>query len=168
MYATLLQKDADILCCTMASGNDAVVPFFKGRAGIPAFDEVVKYNLLPDSSFIQCQIFNTQPGEDETLLADFFNNQFGRFTLKPCEISPGELEDCVNFSTVDNNGITAAVAAFDPSFCKQNIVTHYSFSIAVLLNTLRLLKYFVRLPFITQKACTTKNNLYKICCVHGQ
>ncbi len=85
MYATLLQKGADILCCTMASGNDAVVPFFKGRAGIPAFNEVVKYNVYQILPSYNSKFSGAQPAEDKTLLADFFNKQFSRFTLKPCE-----------------------------------------------------------------------------------
>jgi len=151
MYATLLQKGADILCCTMASGNDAVVPFFEGRVGIPAFNEVVKYNVYQILPSYNAKFSGAQPAEDKTLLADFFNKQFNQFALKPCKISPDELKDCVNFSTANDNGITAAVAAFDPSFCKQNIVTHYSFSIAVLLNTLKVLKYFIRLPSLPEK-----------------
>jgi hypothetical protein len=151
MYATLLQKGADILCCTMASGNDAVVPFFEGRAGIPAFKEVAKYNVYQILPSYNAKFSGTQAGNDKNLLADFFNKQFMPFTLKPCEISPDELEDCINFSTVDEHGVAAAIAAFDPLFCKQNIVTHYSFSIGVLLKTLRLLKYFVRLPSLPEK-----------------
>ena len=151
MYATLLQEGADILCCTMASGNDAVVPFFKGRAGIPSFDEVVKYNVYQMLPSYNAKFSSARDGKNKTLIADFFNRQFSQFILKPCEISPDELEDCVNFSTVDDNGISAAIAAFDPSFCKQNIVTHYSLSIGLLLNTLRLLKYFVRLPSLPEK-----------------
>jgi predicted N-acetyltransferase YhbS len=151
MYTTLLQKGADILCCTMASGNDAVVPFFKGRAGIPAFAEVAKYNVYQILPSYNAKLSSIQAGKDITLLAEFFNKQFSQFTLKPCEISSDVLGDCVNFSTVDDSGIAAAIAAFNPSFCKQNIVTHYSFSIAVLLNVLRLLKYFIKLPSLPEK-----------------
>lgn len=151
MYNRLIKEGADILCCTMASGNDSVVPFFKGRAGIPAFEEVAKYNvyqILPsyNSKFLDSQLF-----EDNTSLADFFNTQFSQFTLKPCKISREELDGCVNFSIINEKSISAGIAAFDPSFCKQNIVTHYSFSIAALLNSLRLLKYFMRLPSLPEK-----------------
>lgn len=151
MYSILLKEGADILCCTMASGNNAVLPFFKGRAGIPAFDEVVKYNVYQILPAYNSKFSDTQLRQDETLLADFFKKKFGGFTFKPCEISPEELKECVNFSTFDKKGDGAAIAAFDPSFCKQNIVTHYSYSIAVLLNILRLLKYFTKLPSLPKK-----------------
>ncbi len=151
MYSILLKEGADILCCTMASGNDAVVPFFKGRAGIPAFEEVAKYNVCQILPSYNSMFLNTQSFENKKLLADFFSKQFSQFTLKPCEVSTDELEDCVNFSTHDDNGIAAAIAAFDSSFCKQNIVTHYSFSIAALLNTLRLLKHFIKLPSLPER-----------------
>src|SRR5215831_6381889 len=43
MHGRLLKEGADILCCTMSSGNEAVEPFFTGRAGIPPFTEIAKY-----------------------------------------------------------------------------------------------------------------------------
>jgi hypothetical protein len=62
-----------------------------------------------------------------------------------------ELDDCINFSAVKNNNIDAAVSAFDPFPYKQNIVTSYSVSIAVLLTVLRFIKLFFKLPSLPKK-----------------
>lgn len=151
MYEILMERGADILCCTMALGNDAVVPFFKGRAGIPAFTEVAKYNIyqaLPkhNSKFSNCEkLTNT------TIIADFFNTGFKRFSIRPYKICAGELSNCVNFSIAGKKNTEAAIAAFDPSPYKQNIVTRYSFSIAILLGMLGFLKLFFKLPFLPEK-----------------
>jgi hypothetical protein len=85
------------------------------------------------------------------MLTDFFNNCFKKFSLKPYTISADELNDCVNFSFVKNNTIEAAIAAFDPSPYKQNIVTSYSSFISVMLITLRFVKLFFRLPSLPKK-----------------
>ncbi len=123
----------------------------KDGPAFPLFEEAAKYNVYQILPSYNSKFSSAQPCEDKTSLTDFFNRQFGQFTLKPCKISPEELDDCINFSTMNEKVISAAIAAFDPSFCKQNIVTHYSFSIGVLLNILRLLKYFMKLPSLPEK-----------------
>lgn len=76
MYETLMERGADILCCTMASGNDAVVPFFKGRAGIPAFTEVAKYNIYQLLPKHNSKFSNSESLTNTTMIADFFQHRF--------------------------------------------------------------------------------------------
>ncbi|MEO8117239.1 MAG: hypothetical protein ABI653_06270 [Bacteroidota bacterium] len=64
---------------------------------------------------------------------DYFNTCFKNFSYSPYEILPAELNDYIHFISANEKNIDAAIAAFDPFANKQNVVTHYSFSIAVLL-----------------------------------
>lgn len=150
MHNRLLKEGADILCCTMASGNDAVIPFFEGRAGIPSFSEIAKYNiyqLLPSYN----SKFSIQKNQCPNLLADFYTSSFKKNGLAPAEIHAGDLNNCINFSFKHHEDIDAAISAFDPYDYSQNIVTHFSFSIAIMLNVLRSLKFFFRLPPLPEK-----------------
>ncbi len=151
MYNRLLNEGADILCCTMASGNDAVVPFFEGRGGIPPFIEIAKYNIYNILPSYNSKFIKQEKQVDPIILADFFNTCFKNFSISPYEILPDELNDCINFLSANGKNIDAAIAAFDPFAYRQNIVTHYSFSIAVMLSGLRFLKLFFKLPSLPEK-----------------
>jgi len=151
MYQRLLKEGADILCCTMAADNDAVMPFFRGRAGIPYFTEVAKYNIYQLLPTHNSKLSANETPADKSALADFFNNCFKKFTFKPYKLFPRELNDCVNFSAEKNNNIDAAISAFDPFPYKQNVVTTYSDSIAFILAALRFIKLFFKLPSLPKK-----------------
>ena len=151
MYDKLMKEGADILCCTMASGNDAVIPFFKGRAGIPSFTEAAKFNIYQVLPAHHSKLLNTEKTEDKTRIVNFFNDCFKKYSFKPYKILPHELNDCINFSAENGENPNAAIAAFDPSSYKQNIVTQYSFSISLLLAVLRFFKLFFKLPSLPEK-----------------
>lgn len=151
MYKRLLKEGADILCCTMAGGNNAVIPFFQGRAGIPAFTEVAKYNVYQLLPSYNSKLPADETPADKSALADFFNKSFRKFSLNPYKIFAGELNDCINFSAVKNNNVDAAIAAFDAFPYKQNIVTGYSISVTVILAALRFIKLFFRFPALPKK-----------------
>ena len=150
MYKRLLKDGADILCCTMASGNDAVVPFFQGRAGIPLFSEIAKFSVYQMLPSFEAK-FSFSENHCVSRLADFYNSFLKKVSLAPAEIHPQELNNCVNFSAINEENIEAAIAAFDPYEYSQNIVTHYSVSIALILNVLKFLKLFFRLPPLPKK-----------------
>ncbi len=151
MYARLLQEDADILCCTIASGNDAVAPFLTGRGGIPPFIEIAKYNIYNMLPSYNSTYKYEEKKVDPLIIADFFNTCFKNFSISPYEIQPGELNDCIHFLSANEKHIDAAIAAFDPFAYRQNVVIHYSFSIAVMLAGLRFLKFFFKLPSLPEK-----------------
>jgi len=150
MYNRLLKANADILCCTMAAENDAVLPFFSGRANIPAFTEVSKYKVYQLLPSYYSKLSNKVNTTGNSKLASCFADYFKKYSLRPSEVALVELKDCIHFTSGTNN-IDAAIAAFDPFPYKQNVVTHYSLSIATLLTMLKILKRILKLPSLPKK-----------------
>ena len=150
MYKRLIEKEADILCCTMASGNEAVVPFFGGRAGIPPFSTIGRFNvyqILPAKKKLNEEERNVAP----LSLADFYNRSFETNAMAPERICHQSLKACVSFSASEGEEVVAAISAFDPYKFKQNIVTTYSWSVAAVLSILKVLKIFFYLPELPKK-----------------
>ena len=151
MHERLLKEDADILCAAMAAGNKAVIPFFAGRAGIPAFTEAANFNVYQILPKHNPRLTDNKTTTGKCALAEFFNICFKTFSLKPAALGTAELDNCVNFSFVKNNTVEAAITAFDPFPYRQNIVTSYSISIAAILTVLRFIKLFFHLPALPKQ-----------------
>lgn len=151
-----LKEGADILFAAMAAGNNAVMPFFAGRTGIPAFIEAANFNIYQMLPKHNSKLPADKTITDKPVLADFLNKCFKKFSLKPHTIAVAELNDCVNFSSVKNNTVEAAIAAFDPFPYRQNIVTSYPISVAAMLTVLRFMKLFFNLPALPKKNIALK------------
>jgi len=151
MYERLKALQADILYCTAAAGNNSVIPFFEGRAGIPVFVNAGNFNvyqLLPKRNNKQ----NALPGTLDKQGIQFFLDEYAK---KYLFFSANVQEDVsgfgINFSQGENETITAAVNAFDTTSYKQNIVTSHSFSIGLLLLFLRFLKVLLPISPLPKK-----------------
>jgi|KBSMisStandDraft_5_1062788.scaffolds.fasta_scaffold18704_5 hypothetical protein len=146
MYERLKSINADILYCTAAAGNNAVIPFFEGRSGIPSFVNVSNFNvyeLLPKANRSEAAVLmksNASAGE-------FISSEYSKkYAVYPTGLTNDiNSNNSINVADEENGKINAFINGFNPSAYKQNIVTSYSFAIRLLLSALRFLKLF--LPF---------------------
>jgi hypothetical protein len=151
MYERLKALQADILYCTAADGNSTVMPFFTGRAGIPAFVTAGTFNvyqLLPKLNNKQ----NALQSKLNKQGVQFFMDEYAkRYSFYSANIQKDISDGGINFSLVNNETITAAVNAFDAAAYKQNIVTSHSCSIGLLLLLIRCLKVFLPISRLPKK-----------------
>jgi hypothetical protein len=151
MYERFKALQADILYCTAADGNNTVIPFFTGRAGIPAFVNAGNFNiyqLLPKRNNKQ----NALPDTLDKQEIQFFQKEYvKKYAFYSDNIQEDISHNGINFLQLKNETITAAVNTFDTSAFKQNIVTSHSFSIGLLLFLLRFLKVFLPISSLPKK-----------------
>jgi predicted N-acetyltransferase YhbS len=151
MLDRLKELHADILCCTVAQGNDLVVPFFEGRIGMPAFIKAADFNiyeLLP---------VKNQKGPEKiskvnkTRLTGFFKDFFKRYKYYPQPLNSKMLNSHIDFADMDDENINAAISALDAEPYRQNVVTSYSWMIGAILLMLQFLRLFLPLAPLPRK-----------------
>jgi len=145
MQARLKEVNADILCCTVAAGNDLVVPFFEGRTGIPEFIKLGDFNvyqLLPARDKNN-EIKNLSVANNS--LTAFFRRFFKRYSYHPMAYNEEPPEGSMIFTECEGQTVDAAIIAFNGQPYRQNVVTSYSWMIAVLLAALKFVKLFIPL-----------------------
>ena len=151
MQARLNQANADILCCTVAAGNDLIVPFFEGRTGIPEFIKLGDFNvyqLLPARGK-KSEMKNLSVANNS--LTAFFGSFFKRYSYHPIAYNEEPPAGSIVLTGCDGETLDAAIVAFDGQAYRQNVVTSYSWMIAVLLATLKFLKLFIPLAPLPEK-----------------
>ncbi|QMU28172.1 GNAT family N-acetyltransferase [Adhaeribacter radiodurans] len=149
MYDELKKHNADLLLCTAADGNQAVMPFFDGRLGIPQFKRMGRffiYQVLPR---------RTSPGyhvlegiDVNNKLNCFYTSFYQRYRFHPVI---NHLDGCIHFIKENSGFISAAISITDTSSYKQNVVLDYPFSLALLLNLLKGVSAFISIPTLPQK-----------------
>jgi hypothetical protein len=147
MHTQLSAIHADMVLCTAAFGNDAVMSFFKGRASLPAFTEVTTFSvfqILPGKiKGMSGQVCNF----DEARLMAFYEDVYAKYAYRPAI----HLSRCNHFVYAEEGIMRAAVSTFDAAPLKQNIVLNYPASIAFMLNILRKLGPLLGLSQIPRK-----------------
>jgi len=148
MYTYLKQSGADLLLCTAAAANEAVFPFFEGRAGIPSFLLTCTFNiyqLLP-KHFLRNKavIWNS----DNPALLSFYNTYLKRYHIHPTIIC---LDHCINIFIKEEGHIKAALSLYDPGSLKQNVIVDYTLYLSALLQLLRSVRLFLPLPPLPKK-----------------
>jgi len=125
MRVRLLELSADLLFCTVAEGNDRVLPFLQGRLGFPKCEHLGKFivfqilasKTVPDQHF---KITNEVP--DGVSLAAFYE----QFYQNNCAIAPiidkAWLATARNIVVISEEKIVAAISLIDTGYMKQNIV----------------------------------------------
>lgn len=153
MRTELETRGADLIFCTAAEGNHSVIPFFSGKAGIPLFQNISKYNvyqLLPKK--INRSVEYTAESTMTNELQLFYHNFYTRYEFRPSL----ELSDCIHFVKRKDGKIISAISVTDPSSFKQNVLIGYPVSIKLLLTILRILRPLFVLPQLPVKGSPLK------------
>ncbi|MCX6225537.1 MAG: GNAT family N-acetyltransferase [Bacteroidia bacterium] len=155
MLHKLESMDADLLFCSVTSGNEDVLPLFRGRALFPAADDAGTFRvleILPTPVKTGSSNYQLDQVQAEGTITSFFNN-----FMKSYRFAPVYSENSFNNSTLIkaslDNETVAALALFDPGSAKQNVLTGLPFFLKSLLGLIRMV-YFIypvaRLPKINE------------------
>ncbi|MGC3946023.1 MAG: hypothetical protein QM762_16135 [Chryseolinea sp.] len=153
---------ADLILVIVADGNNKVNPFLSGRVGIPAFTNLGVFTVyqFPPLRNESEGLYDIREIHASDEIASKFNSFNQHFQL-------GELIDaeCLKCSrvlvAVSNGELVAAVALFDSSPYKQNVVIHASLFLRMLIRLSKFLP-IPRLPGIGEpiKTLYIKNIFY--------
>ncbi|NNF36812.1 MAG: GNAT family N-acetyltransferase [Saprospiraceae bacterium] len=133
----LESRNADLLFCTTAKGNDRVLGFFKGRGGLPLFQKAAAFKVLQMLPLIfkrkhkNALITSHLSEEEEELLIKTFNKyQLGKATW----ISG--LDNRIYIKYQDGKDVMALISVIDTSTLKQNVVIDASRGMKFLIKSL--------------------------------
>ena len=131
----LLQLGADLVFLNVAKGNDKPFSFFKGRPGIPDFENI---GLFKIHQFPGKKRKPRLPGykiENATATIEviqFFNDFFFKYELGPV-INSQKLQDTELFVIRNESKIIAVMCLADTMAVKQNVVIKISRKMQLLL-----------------------------------
>lgn len=149
MHEELNNKQAGWIFGMSAGGNEAVVPFFIGKAGLPPFENIGHFNvyqLLPKKR--RRLWLNDYSIELSKQLNRFYNDCFKQYFFSPTIHFSQNLQHLVK---IKDNQIIAALSLYDTSLFKQNVVIDYPLWIGFTLRILKALKYFLPISPIPEK-----------------
>jgi predicted N-acetyltransferase YhbS len=149
MHQALRERGADLLLCTAVRGNQKVMPFFDGRAGIPSFCRTGDFyvnQLLPSRTKA---VYDPRDGdEQQERLRPFYSKWYDRFCFHP---ATDHLGDCTHFINEEDGVVKAAISLTDPSKYKQNILLGYPALTGMALAALKTLGRFLPFPALPSR-----------------
>lgn len=153
MYAYLQSKEADLLFCTAAHGNNRVMPLFDGRAAIPKFTSLGQFQvfqLLPSGKAVAGDHTDIRYEPMDQPLCSLFNNFYRKYELGKIVRQSEETTVMVAY---ENNEAVAAITLLNTLPMKQNVIVglqpHLRAAVAI-ANTLSKYLPMYRLPAIGQ------------------
>lgn len=155
LYQHLKSQGADLCYCTIAEGNDKVLPLFKGRLGVPPFLSMGNFSvfqILPAARKASLDgQYNFQIDQaEEAALCTFFNESFQQYQLAPF-LEQEDISKTINLTADQDGEIVAAISLLDSGVYKQYVVIDMSLMLKLLVQvskiTTKVLGIF-RLPSI--------------------
>lgn len=124
MVHDMLAGEADLVLSTAAYGNDKVLPFFGGRAGLPpaiAMGVFRVYQLLPSRRAEDAGSYEIGEEPEHPDLHLFYNASFREYQFGPI-IGPGTLRDAHHWVARAGGEIQAAISLVDIGDSRQNVI----------------------------------------------
>lgn len=124
LYDHLLKKNADIVFCTVAYGNDEVLPFFNGRAGLPRFKSIGIFTVFQMIPFPQARINGHYHIEQSTIDHDLLSlyNEYAKKYQFGHILDKYSLDSAINYSIKIDGDYKAAISLVDVGDAKQNVI----------------------------------------------
>lgn len=170
LYDHLLQKDADIIFCTVAYGNDEVLSFFNGRVGLPRFKNIgifTVYQLIPFPQRIKYDDYHIKQSSESNDLLLLYNEFYKKYQFGPV-LEKGSLDSAVNHLIKVDGDYKAAISLVDVGEAKQNVIIKLPLLIRILVNAIHCISWVLpifHLPRVNEpirilyiKAFAWKNN----------
>jgi len=135
LYDHLVKKDADIVFCTVAYGNDEVLPFFNGRAGLPRFKNIGIFTVFQMIPFPQARINNHYHIEQSTIDNDLLSlyNEYAKKYQFGHLLNKHSLDSTINYSIKLDGDYKAAISLVDVGDAKQNVIIKLPTPIRILV-----------------------------------
>ncbi len=172
----VISQNSDLAFLNVSKGNTKPISFFNNRQGIPDFENIGLFKIYQiigkkDSSRANKSAIEEIMLNDEIL--DFLNAHYATYQLGTVLIAE-KFDTTRIFIIRENNMIVAAMSLIDTMPVKQNVVTHLSFQMKLLLKLINFystlaglskmpeLNKPVKLMYIKYIAVDSKNcNLFK-------
>lgn len=124
LYDHLLKKNADIVFCTAAYGNDEVLPFFNGRVGLPRFKNIGIFTVFQMIPIPQARINNYYHIEQSTVDSDLLGlyNEYSKKYQFGHLLDKYSLDSTINYSIKIDGDYKAAISLVDVEDAKQNVI----------------------------------------------
>lgn len=130
MIDYLHEQSADLLFCLVADGNHRVFPFFQGRMGIPAWEEMGRFTvfqIIPSRTRSDKNLDIRQMAPEGFSIADYYQDYFlENYTVAP-GIEANEFEQMVNLMLIHEGSVVAAISLIDMNPVKQTVVIDMPF-----------------------------------------
>jgi predicted N-acetyltransferase YhbS len=145
MHRDLLADGADLVLSTAAYGNEKVLPFFDGRAGLPRAVPIGVfrvYQLLPSRRRRDADPYTVREEPEHPEMLRLYNNHFRQYQFGPvCE--PGALGNARNWVARTHGEIQASLSLVDVRDARQNVIVRLPFFLGRLVSILRAVRRIV-------------------------
>ena len=153
----VLQKleslNADLLFCTVAYGNDAVLPFVKGRAFLPPAEEAGIFHvfqIIPTPFKTSNTKYQLEEGSFTSSGLGFFNSYMKKFQFGHI-YSESSFNNSILITASFQGRLVAAISLVDTMEAKQNVLIRMPFymkSIVKAIGAINTIFMVMRLPEI--------------------
>jgi ribosomal protein S18 acetylase RimI-like enzyme len=150
-----LASGIDICFINVSKGNTKPFSFFKGRTGIPDFENIGNFKihqLIGKKSTVKLTNYQIESIEPNDELIEFLNAHYFQYELGPV-ITKEKLKGTQSFVIRDNHVVIAAMCLMDTMPIKQNVLLKTSFYNQLLLkiiNTLSKVLGISKMPLVNE------------------
>jgi len=153
MHDYLLKTDADLVFCTVADGNEKVMPLVFGKAGIEGGINAGLFHilqLLPKKKFSSVDGTIVNKFCNGEYMLNFYTKFSERYIFHPL-IRPENYEECVHFAAMKNNTPVSIISLFDPKHLKQYVLVNIPWYYKILAFLLKMAKPLIHTPYLPHK-----------------
>ncbi len=139
MYRHLEAADADLVICTAAYGNQHVLPFFNGRAGLPkavAIGMFKVFQIFPSPRRPNTTNYGIQEEPEHPDLYRLYNDYFRPYQFGPF-FQPDSLQDARHWVARAGGDVQAALSLLDVGDSKQNVLIRLPLVLGILVTFFR-------------------------------
>lgn len=124
MQRDLQAAGADLVLCTAAFGNERVLPYMEGPAGLPrtvALGVFKVYQFLPSRRPASRGAYEVREEPEQTEMLELYNDHFRSYQFGPI-VGPGTLRDARHWVARSHGGVQASLSLLDVGDSRQNVI----------------------------------------------
>jgi GNAT superfamily N-acetyltransferase len=145
MHRHLLAADADLVLGAAAYGNEDIMPFFDGRAGLPkaVLLGVFKvYQILPSHRQRATTHYAVKVEPENPDMYRLYNDHFRHYQFGPV-LPPGSLLNARHLVARSGGASQASLSVVDVGDSRQNVLIRLPFILGILAFLLRFLRRMI-------------------------
>jgi predicted N-acetyltransferase YhbS len=145
IHCDLLADSADIVLSTVAYGNEKVLPFFEGRAGLPRAVPIGVfrvYQILPSRCRKETGRYSIREELEHPEMLRLYHDCFRHYQFGPV-FEPGALQGARHLVARANGEFHASLSIVDVGDSRQNVIIRLPFFLGRLVSILGAIRRFV-------------------------
>jgi len=153
MERDLRAAGADLVLCTAAFGNERVLPYMEGRAGLPrtiALGVFKVTQLLPARRPGRAGAYEIREEPERPEILGLYNDHFRNYQFGPI-VRPETLRDARHWVARSDGGIQASLSLLDVGDSRQNVIVRLPFVLGALVPIAKALRRVVPVPDLPAK-----------------